>query len=209
MLIELGAVVRTKDGHRAGKVTKVIWDPARNEVSDFVVSTGGLLGHDVIVSREVLERASPDGKELVVGLTKDELNGLTHYDDHAYAPPPYGWLAPTESLYPATDFLFPLATLPPPPPASGAPQERRRPAITKGMTVKDASGRKVGVVEELRVDDMTGELRSIIVREGGALASVIERDVRTREIPAEHLDVGDDEVHIIEEVPGHITGRDS
>src|SRR6185503_18518846 len=83
MRIHLGANVKTKDGHRAGKITKVIWDPDRNEVREFVVSTGGLLGHDVIVSREVLERATPAGDELVVDLTKDELDQMDHYDDRA------------------------------------------------------------------------------------------------------------------------------
>jgi sporulation protein YlmC with PRC-barrel domain len=205
MNIKLGAAVKTRDGHSAGKVTKVIWDPSRNEVSDFVVSTGGLLGHDVIVSRDVLERAAPDGKELVIDLTKDELSGLAHYDDHAYASPPYGWLSPAESIYATTEFLFPLATLPPP--ARATPDEQRRPLIRKGMTVKDAGGRKLGVVEELRVDDMTGELRAIVVGEGGPLAGV--REAKRREIPADHLDVGDDELHVIEEVPGHVAGRDT
>src|SRR5678815_1300131 len=98
MRIELGATVKTNDGHRAGTVTKVIWDPAENQVSEFVVGTGGLLGHDVVVSREVLEQATPDGKELVIDLTKHELEGLEHFDDHAYAAPPYGWQGPAESL---------------------------------------------------------------------------------------------------------------
>jgi len=73
------------------------------------------------------------------------------------------------------------------------------------MVVKDASGRKAGVVEELRIDDMTGELRAIVVREDGPSAAA----GKTREIPADHLDVGDDEVHVIEEAPGHIASRDA
>jgi sporulation protein YlmC with PRC-barrel domain len=191
MRIHLGANVKTNDGHSAGKVTKVVWDPDRNEVREFVVSTGGLLGHDVIVSREVLERANAKGDELVVDLTKDELDQVDHYDERAYAPPPYGWLVPAESAYGADAYLFP--TVVDAPHATNA-AEPRRPMIRKGMAVKDAAGQKVGTVDELRIDDMTGELRAIVVRQGAG-------DDRALEFPADHLDVGADEVHVIEGPP--------
>ena len=191
MRIKLGANVSTKDGHHAGKITKVVWDPARNEIREFVVNTGGLLGHDVLVSREVLEQGAPKGEGLVVDLTKDELNALDHYDEHAFAPPPYGWLSPTESNYAAEAFLFPVP-VPVDEKATNA-AEPRRPVIRKGMTVKDAHGQKVGQVDEVRLDDMTGELRAVIVRSGA--------DEATREIPADHLDVGADEIQVIEEAP--------
>lgn len=191
MRIQLGANVNTKDGRHAGKVTKVVWDPDRNEVREFVVSTGGLLGHDVIVSREVLERAAPRGDELVVDLTKEELGRMDHYDDRAYAPPPYGWLVPAEHAYGADAFLFP--TVVDGVKATNA-TEPRRPLIRKGMAVKDVAGEKIGSVDELRIDDMTGELRAIVVRQGGS-------DERALEFPADHLDVGADEVHVIEGPP--------
>jgi sporulation protein YlmC with PRC-barrel domain len=190
MRIQLGANVRTKDGQKAGKIAKVIWDPDRNEVREFVVTTGGLLGHDVLVSREVLERATADADELVVDLSKDELDRLDHYDDRAYAPPPYGWLVPAEIAYGADAFLFP--TVVDQAKATNA-AEPRRPVIKKGMTVKDAAGQRIGDVEELRIDDMTGELRAIVVRQGS--------DEHTLEIPADHLDIGGDDVHVIEGSP--------
>lgn len=195
MRIHLGASVKTKDGHRAGKVTKVVWDPDRNEVREFVVSTGGLLGHDVIVSREVLERAAATGDELVVDMTKDELDQMDHYDERAYAPPPYGWLVPAESAYGADAFLFPTVA---DEPRATNTAEPRRPMIRKGMSVKDAAGQKIGTVEELRIDDMTGELRAIVVGQGDA-------DERRLEIPTDHLDVGADEVHVIEGSPAKRT----
>lgn len=190
MRIQLGATVRTKDGHKAGEVTKVVWDPDQNEIREFVLNTGGLLGHDVVVSREVLERASASGDDLVIDLTKDELDDLDHYDDRAYAPPPYEWLVPAEHAYGADAFLFP--TVIDRPRATNA-AEPRRPVIKRGMAVSDATGQRLGSVEELRIDDMTGELRAIVVREGS--------DEHTLEIPADHLDVGGDEVHVIEGSP--------
>ena len=62
--------------------------------------------------RDVLERASAEGDEFVLELTKDELAQLDHYDTAAYAPPPYGWLVPAESAYGAEAFLFPLTQEP-------------------------------------------------------------------------------------------------
>jgi sporulation protein YlmC with PRC-barrel domain len=65
------------------------------------------------------------------------------------------------------------------------------------MKVKDASGESLGVVEEVRVDEATGELRGVIVRTSGVLG-----DGETREIPADHLEVAERELHVIEEAPG-------
>ena len=197
MRIQLGATVKTKDGHRAGNVSKVIWDPERNEVREFVLTTSGLLGHDVVISRDVLERATPGGDEIVIELTKRELDGLEHYDERAYAPPPYGWMLPAEAKYEADAFLFPTVSDAPAeePKASNAAAGHRRPVIRKGMAVKDAAGQDIGKVEELRIDDMTGELRAIVVR------SDVASDEGTREIPADHFDIGDDEVHVIEGTP--------
>jgi len=190
MRIQLGAPVKTVDGHRAGTVSKVVWDPDRNEIREFILTTGGLLGHDVVISREVLEAAKGEGDELVVDLRKDELDQLDRYDERAYAPPPFEWISPAESNYEADAFLFPTVSDEPTDDvrATNASADRRRPTIRKGMAVKDASGQKIGTVEELRVDDMTGELRAVVLR-GAA-------DGR-REIAADQLDIGADEVHVI------------
>ncbi len=190
MRIQLGASVKTTDGHRAGTVSKVVWDPERNEIRDFILTTGGLLGHDVVVSREVLEGAKGDGDELIIDLSKSELDQLDRYDERAYAPPPFEWMSPAESNYEADAFLFPTVSDEPATDvrATNAAGDRRRPTIRKGMTVKDASGQDIGTVEELRVDDMTGELRAIVLRG--------DEDGR-REIATDQLDIGDDEVHVI------------
>ena len=203
MRVRLDADVRTKDGHRAGAVKKVVFDPTKNEVSAYVVSTGGLLGHDVIVSPEVLERAS-DGEEVVLDMTKSELDGLERYEETAYAPPPSGWLAPASYAFPSAAYMFPFEAGVPL--ATPVPEERRppRPTIAEGMKVKDATGVVIGTVREVRVDDMTGELRSVVVRDGGPLAS----DEDVMEISADHIDIGGDELHIIEQGGAPATKRD-
>ena len=108
MRINLGAKVRTKDGHDAGEVKQAIWDPRGNGITQFVVSTGGLLGHDVIVSPEVLEGATRDGSAIVLDMSKHELDELARYESADYAPPPADWHAPSVHGFPAGGYLFPV-----------------------------------------------------------------------------------------------------
>ena len=61
MRVDLDAKIRTSDGKDAGSVQRAVVDPDTNEVTHFVVSTGGLLGHDVLLPREQIEGATRDG----------------------------------------------------------------------------------------------------------------------------------------------------
>ena len=197
MLIRLDAKVRTKDGHRAGRVKKVLWDPQASEISAFVVGTGGLLGHDVLISREVLDRATPDGDEVVVELTKDELGSLEQYADDSYLSAPAGWPAPVMYDYPSAAYI--LAVAPDPANPAGARHDmhgHEKPELRKGMHVVDSSGAELGVIDEIRVEETTGEVRAIVVRDGDS----------TREIAADQVDIGDGEAHVIDE-PAPKSGR--
>ena len=196
MRIKLDAKVRTKDGHRAGDVKRVIWEPKSNEVTAFVVGTGGILGHDVLIGRDVLESSTPDGDEIVIDMTKDELSKFEPFHEPGYTTPPLGFAAPFPYDYPAAAYLIaadPLVMPTPTPPEGEEVEHAATPSITKGMRVLDAGGETLGVVDEVRTDEVTGELRAIVVREGGMLGGR-----QTREIPADQVDVAGDEVHVIE-----------
>lgn len=64
MRVGLDATVRTRDGDDAGTVRRASVDPRTNAVTDFVVSTGGLLGRDVLVPLQEIESATDDGGAL-------------------------------------------------------------------------------------------------------------------------------------------------
>ena len=100
--------VRTKDGHEAGHVKHAIWDADGRKITEYVIATGGLLGHDVIVSPELLEGAPRKGDEIVLNIDKHELDDLAHYESGDYAPAPAEWVAPTVSGFPAGGHLFPV-----------------------------------------------------------------------------------------------------
>lgn len=190
MRIDLGGKVRTKDGHTAGNVKYAIWDPRRNEIIEYVVSTGGLFSHDAIVSSEVLEGATRSGDEIVLDMTKHELDELARFEPTAYATPPTGWPAPTAYNYPTGAYLFPVSDSEIPRGVEAPPPDEelgRGPKLRKGMKVRDGAGEVIGEVAELRVDDQTGKLRGILVkREGDVL-----------EIDSENIDRVDEDVHLI------------
>jgi hypothetical protein len=126
MPIEHAAKVRTKDGHQAGHVKHAIWDPSGKKITEYVITTGGLLGHDVIVSPELLESAARDGNEIVLSITKRELDELAHYESDDYTTPPHDWLAPPVYGFPTGGYLWPVAESDV---ADVAPEEREPSAV--------------------------------------------------------------------------------
>lgn len=192
MRIDLNAKVRTKDGHDAGKIHRVLVDPATGRITGLVVSTGGLLGRDVIVSEETIAAAERDGDTIAVGLTKDELDSLPRFEETDYVPPPAGWTAQAVGYsVPPTAYLWPATS------ADEAVQREPRPALKKGDTVKDRDGDLVGAVEEIRIDERTGEVESFIVRAGAGLERLFGGG-RVAEIDrADILRIADGEVRLL------------
>jgi hypothetical protein len=135
MSIDLGATVRTTDGHDAGQLKHAIWDPRGGEITQYVISTGGLLGHDVIVSKEVLETARREDDAWVLDMTKRELDQLAHYESTSYTAPPADWTAPEVHGFPGGGYLWPVAEDEFAPVEETAPSEGigRGPMINKGL----------------------------------------------------------------------------
>ncbi len=131
MPIDHGAKVRTRDGHQAGHVKHAIWDPNGKRITEYVITTGGLLGHDVIVSPELLESAARDGNEIVLNITKRELDELAHYESGDYTTPPAGWLAPTIYSFPTGGYLWPIARA-----RSDTAREEQEPSTVEGHSPK-------------------------------------------------------------------------
>jgi uncharacterized protein YrrD len=165
MRIDLKAKIKTADGHEAGNIRRVLIDPATEKVTGFVVSTGRLLGHEVIIGEDALSGATGSGDAITLTLTKEELDTQPTFEETDYVLPPSGWSAPTLGYaVPPDAFLLPVTAMPP-----ETRDEPGRPAIKKGDTVKDRDGDVVGVVEEIRLNESTGDLVSFIVKAGAGL----------------------------------------
>jgi len=164
MRIDLNARIKTNDGHEAGKIHRVLIDPETERITGFVVSTGRLLGRDVIVGEDMFADASPDGETITLNLTKRELDTQPSFDEGDFVVPPAGWAAPNlgYSVSPEA-FLWPADSILP------DVGERPRPSIKKGDTVKDRDGDVVGTVEDIRFDEKTGDVLSLTVKAGAGL----------------------------------------
>ncbi len=163
MQIELDAKVRTSDGHDAGKLRRVLVDPATLRITGFVVSTGGLLGREVIVG----EHDFVEGREgeLMLRLSKAELAQQPTFDEAGFTAPPAGLAATMGYGFASNAYLVPVV-------AGDEPvTESSRPTIKKGDVVKDRDGDVVGVVEEVRFDEKTALVG------GGETAEISADDV--------------------------------
>ena len=167
MRIDLNAKIRTSDGHEAGNIHRVLVDPRTDRITGFVVSTGRLLGRDVIVGEDSLAAAAPEGDTITLALTKRELDTQPTFEQADFVVPPAGWSGPTLGYaIPPTSYLWPAEAAP------AEPADRMRPAIKKGDTVKDRDGDVVGTVEDIRFDEKTGEVLSFIVKAGAGLERI-------------------------------------
>ena len=181
MRIDLKAKIRTKDGHEAGKIHRVLIDPATERITGFVVTTGRLLGRDVIVSEDMFAEASADAETITLNLDKKELDTQPSFEEDDFVTPPAGWSAPNLGYaIPPESFLWPEDSV------LADTGERSRPSIKKGDTVKDRDGDVVGTVEDMRFDEKTGDVLSLTVRAhaglerlfgGGKVAEISRGDI--------------------------------
>ena len=190
MRIDLKAKVRTKDGHDAGNVQLVLVDPKTERITGFVISTGRLLGRDVIVAEDAFASAAPDGEVITLNLTKQELDTQPTFEQSNYVPPPAGWSAQAIGYaIPPESYLWPADA------AVGEPAEPR-PTLKKGDSVKDRDGDMVGTVEDIRFDEKTGDVLSFVVRVGAGLERLFGGGTTAEISRDDILRIAEDEVRL-------------
>jgi sporulation protein YlmC with PRC-barrel domain len=170
MRVDLDAKIRTSDGHDAGSVQRAVVDPPTNEIRELVVSTGGLLGRDVLVPRHELEAATPDGDTLRLRLSKAELERMPDYVPANYVPPPTGWTFPAAYAFGAYGgFIWPVEFQHWQLPSVPADDD----SIGKAAVVLDRDGEDLGVVDDVRFDPASGRLQGFVLRVGGVLTTLL------------------------------------
>jgi uncharacterized protein YrrD len=185
MRVDLHARLISHDGHDVGSIERAIVSPASNEISEFVINTGGVFGRDLLLPRAEVERATPDGDRLQLRLTKEELDRLPSFVAANFVPPPAGWAAPVGNPFGAAGYLWPAAYPIPAPYADagaaatayavGPGQDEREitsPTLARGDVVLDREGDEIGVVDDVAFDPATGRLTGFVLRVGGALTTL-------------------------------------
>jgi sporulation protein YlmC with PRC-barrel domain len=194
MRVDLDAQVRTSDGSDGGTVQRVIVDPSTNQVQAFVVRTPGLAGHEVLLPEAEVEGASDDGNTLRARLTRDQIAALEPFLPDEFMAPPAGWTAPPAFDLPEDAYVWPASyagTTPTmaatsehedvaeagPATLAGALASGEHQAgqgeglvdVPKGTPVYDRAGENVGVVDDVRFAEDTGQLMGLVLRAGGTL----------------------------------------
>ncbi len=200
MEIRLGARVLLDDGTVAGRVSKVVLEPAKGTVSHLVVRDGAQLRPGRLVPVERVISGSEEEVRLAIG--RGELEQAPEFDEDDFVPLEYGdWPGP----YPvgaqpivAWGRPYPVEGLPLPPPepvaelrytaASTRLQQEGAAVLAPGMRVLAFEGQKIGRVEEVLADARTGKATYLVVAgdwPGGGNRLVPAswvREVRDREI---------------------------
>lgn len=183
MRVDLDAQVTTRDGEEIGSIGRAIFDPGRNEMTHVVVNTGALFGRDVLVPAEELAGATRDGNTVRLRLSKEEFEELPTYAPSDYLAPPPGWTPPSTYGLGYRHFLWPTMAMPQPGaagyPYAGAgagvgtgPDSQLQPTLGKGDTVVDINGEELGVVDDVVIDQASGELEAMVVRIGNAIERI-------------------------------------
>lgn len=193
----IGRPVVAEDGP-AGTLSRLIFDPATDQVRALVVTQGGLLPHDVVVP---LDRViSADEEEVRVRGTAEEIAALEGFTQAQFTEPPEEWLPPADMAADAAQFLFPASpyavgafspATPLEPPAE-EPEENKPPgSVDLGAeTVVMCTDGIAGTVDRVVTEGDSDRVTHLIVRRGALL---------TREIavPAELIAATDEQtIHL-------------
>jgi sporulation protein YlmC with PRC-barrel domain len=194
--INPGADVIGSDGEKVGSVAYVVVNPSSMHIEDIVVSTGAILGRDVVVSTDKIERIADNG--IYLTLDKGGLEACKDYIDVEYQAPPAEW-APAGgfSAYPTGMTLFPAGmyfpeasdvTVNTPPGTVG---------LHEGMDVTSSEGDKIGTIQSFEADPATGNITELVVKHGFIStheATIAAEHVRAIESDRVRLDLPKDEL---------------
>lgn len=175
MRVDLDARVVANDGEELGSVQRAVFDPRTDRVAEFVISTGGLFGRDVVLPADEVERAARDGDTIRLALTRDEVEKLPTYVPADYVMPPAGWVGPAAYgfawggyyVWPAT-YAYPDAI----PERQMRSTDNAEVTIGKGAVVFARGGEDVGVVDDVIFDAEGERLRGFVLRIGGILRTL-------------------------------------
>jgi sporulation protein YlmC with PRC-barrel domain len=160
--IDIGAEVIGSDGKKLGKVSYVVVRPDEKRVAEIVVSTGAILGRDVVVPLSLIDDVR-DGK-VYLSINKNELDKYPDYIEVDYENPPPEWVPPEGMTY--AGILWPAGAYYPVASSVHVNAPPGSLGICEGMDVESSDGHKVGSVEAIDIDMATGEVRGFVVKRG-------------------------------------------
>jgi len=162
--IDPGDDVVGTGGQKLGTVAYVVARPPEMKVTDIVVSTGALLGRDIVVPVDHVSGVADH--QVRLDIDQEELKTLPDYVDVDYKEPPAGWIPPAGYLYPAGTMLWPAEMYFPEEASVKVNAPPGTVGVSKGMDVESSDGHKVGSVEGLYLDPQSDDVTALIVKHG-------------------------------------------
>jgi uncharacterized protein YrrD len=183
--VDAGADVIGSDGEKIGTVTYVVARPPALDITDIVVGTGALLGRDIVVPTDQVDRIE-DGR-VYLRLDRSGLERLPDYVDVKYETPPTGWIPPDGFYYPSAAVLWPAGAYYPQPSSVTVNAPAGTVGMHEGMEVESSDGHTIGSIAGFDIEGET--VAAFVVKEGfifhhdvripvGAVAGVEEGKVR-------------------------------
>jgi len=159
----IGAEVMASDGEPLGSVAYVVVQPPRLHVTNLVVSTGSLLGRDIVVPVDAVEQAGEQRVHL--SLTKEQFAAQPDYVDVEYQRPTQDWQM-SGLGYPGSTVLWPTGTYFPQPESVTVNAPAGTVGLHEGMDVQSVDGHRVGSIDGLETNPATGDISAIVVKHG-------------------------------------------
>lgn len=177
MQIHLNGYVWSSDEQKVGELRRVVIDPDGRELKHLVVSTGTLLGRDVLIECGDLERTSADGTRLYLRLNRSRIEALPEYRATDPAMPSVDQVSRGARRTAATTGASPPEAV-----SAGAFLVE----LAHGGPVVGTEGARAGDVEALTIDPGSGYITAVGVNHGGLLSTLFGTD-ETAEIPGEAI----------------------
>jgi sporulation protein YlmC with PRC-barrel domain len=179
MVVPFGTKVVDTDGKAVGTVKHLVLHPESRQVAGLVVHQGVLNRREVVVP---LGKVAAFGEDVRLALHADELDGLERFHAPHYLAMPDHWEMPLG--FDQRDFFLvgglgwaggdlPFETTSPG--VSGTPRfivdpapagDREELDIAAGMHVYDRAGQRVGDVESVAFDQVSGKIGRITITRG-------------------------------------------
>lgn len=162
--VEIGADVQVPNGDKVGTVSYVVVRPAEMHVMDIVVSTGAILGRDVVVPMDSVTGV----KDGVVHLAIDasQLETCSDFVDVHYRQPPQEWVPPPAFAYPTGGAIWPADMYYPQPDSVEVNAPAGTVSLYAGMDVESSDGHKIGSIAALDTDPSTENVTGFVIKEG-------------------------------------------
>jgi hypothetical protein len=157
--IEIGAEVVGRDGNKLGSVAYVVVHPPELHLTDIVVATGHILGRDVVVPIDAVDRIA-EGK-VYLSVDQREFSAFDDYIDIKYKQPPEDWIPVSGFAYPTPGTLWPTDLYYPQVSEVRVNAPADTVGLSEGMEVESSDGHRVGSIVALDTDPSSGDVTGI------------------------------------------------